>query len=232
MNKFLSYLSIILGLSIILASCGGGATVTTEQKKRLANPLGFPKIVEKTENGETVKDTFPHTIREFSFTNQDSNEVNSALVKNKVYIADFFFTSCPTICPKVKKQMKRVYKAFKDEKDFQIISHSIDTKYDTIGRLAWYAEKFKISSDSWHLVTGDKKEIYDISYDYLASALEDKSAPGGFDHSGGLTLIDRWSRVRHVYDGLDPEKVDQLIQDIPVLLRETSPDDMYKLREK
>ena len=215
-----------------LYACGGADSGAANDPRGnlLGKTWGLPKIVEKEVDGKIVRDTQAHTIPYFAFIDQDSAEVNSETVKNKVYVADFFFTSCPTICPKVKKNTKKVYEAFKSNPDFILLSHSIDPQHDTVGRLAWYATKLKIDSKQWHLLTGDKEAIYTIAKAYLASALEDQSAPGGFDHSGGLTLVDRWSRIRGVYDGLDPKKVDQLIEAIPVLLQETSPEDIQALQ--
>ena len=114
--------------------------------------------------------------------------------------------------------MKKVYEKYKDREDFLILSHSIDTKYDTVGRLAWYADKFNISSKSWHLLTGEKDAIYKMSTSYLIAALEDQEAPGGFDHSGAIALMDRQRRIRGMYDGTDPEAVERLIKDIQLLM--------------
>lgn len=179
--------------------------------------IGFKQLVEKTVNGKKVIDSVDHVIPPFQFINQDSNLVDTNTVKDKVYLVDFFFTSCPTICPKVKKNMKKVYAEFKDRPDFLILSHSIDVKYDTVGRLAWYASKFNISSDTWHLLTGSKEAIYKMSYEYYITALEDKDAPGGFDHSGYVALVDKNRKIRGMYDGTDPEKMNDLIRDIQLL---------------
>lgn len=189
------------------------------------NPSGLPVIgfklpVEKVVNGEKVIDTVEHTIPDFSFVNQDSNIVTHKMVEGKIYLADFFFTSCPTICPKVKKNMRKIYAQYKDKDDFLILSHSIDTKYDTVGRLAWYADKFNISSDSWHLLTGDKEEIYKIARQYYIAAVEtpEDLESGGFDHSGAIALVDRQRRIRGLYDGTDPERMAQLAIDLQLLM--------------
>ena len=149
---------------------------------------------------------------------QDSNAITPATFKDKVYIADFFFTSCPTICPKVKAQMLRVYDKFLDNEDLILLSHSIDTKYDTVPVLKEYAEKLQIKTDKWHLVTGVKKDIYAMAKEYFIAAAEDASAPGGYTHSGGLVLVDKKRQVRGIYDGTEPEQVDQLLIDLEWLL--------------
>lgn len=187
------------------------------------NPSGLPVYgvklpIEKEVNGKTVIDSLDHIIPPFTFVNQDSSTVTEKTVEGKIYLADFFFTSCFTICPKVKKNMKKVYEVFKDRPDFVILSHSIDTRHDTVGRLAWYANKFDINSDTWHLLTGEKEAIYKIAYDYYITALESDDAPGGFDHSGAVVLLDRKRRIRGMYDGTDPERMKQLIKDTQLLL--------------
>lgn len=180
--------------------------------------IGFDHLVEREVDGKTVVDTFEHTIPDFTFVNQKGKPVTEETVKGKVYLADMFFTSCPTICPRVKKNMKTVYQAFKDRDDFLILSHSIDTKYDTVGRLAWYADKMNIDSEKWHLLTGEKKAIYDIAQEYYIAALEAPDAPGGYDHSGLVALVDRKRRIRGLYDGTDPEKMEELARDLQLLL--------------
>jgi protein SCO1/2 len=187
------------------------------------NASGLPVMgrklpIEKEVNGKMVIDSLEHTIPAFSFVDQDSTSITEKTMEGKVYLADFFFTSCFTICPKVKKNMKKAYNTFKDRPDFAILSHSIDTRHDTVGRLAWYANKFDINSSTWHLMTGDKDAIYKIAYDYYVTALESPDAPGGFDHSGAVVLVDKKRRIRGMYDGTDPERMDELVEDIQLLL--------------
>lgn len=208
------YLVLLLIINLfIISSCG-------EAPQKKLPILGQKIPVERVVDGKKIIDSLEHIIPDFQFVNQDSTTINQQTVAGKVYVADFFFTSCPTICPKVKKQLKRVDEALQGKEDFLILSHSIDTKYDTVGRLAWYANKLKISSQSWHLLTGKKSEIYAIANEYYIAAFEDAEAPGGFDHSGYLALVDRKRRIRGMYDGTDPEKVDLMIKDINILLNE------------
>lgn len=174
--------------------------------------LGQPQVVD----GEEV----PHRIPDFSFVNQDSQEVTNATFAGKAYVVDFFFISCPTICPKMTKQMLRVHDRFKQDDRLLFLSHSIDTKYDTIPRLKKYAENLGVSSDKWHFVTGDKDEIYEIADDYFSIALEDPNAPGGYDHSGRLILVDKDRHIRSFCNGTDPESVDGFMEDIELLLTE------------
>jgi protein SCO1/2 len=166
-----------------------------------------------------------HEIPDFSFVNQDSMEVTNKTFEGKAYISDHFFISCPTICPKLSKSMLRIHNKFKSEADLLLISHSIDTKYDTIPRLKKYATNMGVSSDKWHFVTGDKQEIMDIAESYFNVAMEDQDAPGGYNHSGRLILVDKNRRIRAFCDGTDSESVDKFMFDIESLLAEMkSPD--------
>ncbi len=164
-------------------------------------------------------DTLYHTIPDFAFINQDSQTITNADFAGKVYVADFFFISCPTICPKVKRQMLRLYERYEKDDRIALLSHSIDVRRDTVGRLRTYAEGLGVRAPKWHFVTGDKDAIYAMADDYFSIAVEDPSAPGGFDHSGKLILVDAQRRVRAFCDGTDPKAVNQFMRDIDLLLR-------------
>lgn len=121
--------------------------------------LGFSDMVEKEVDGKTVIDTVYHQIADFSFTDQDGHTITNEAVNGKVYVADFFFTTCPTICPIMKTQMLRVYEKFRNNPDFQILSHSIDPTYDTVQVLKDYSERLGIEDAStWHFLTGDQEK--------------------------------------------------------------------------
>jgi protein SCO1/2 len=182
--------------------------------------MGERTLIEKTVNGKKVIDTAFHTVGNFKFQNQEGKEITDKTVEGKVYVADFFFTACPSICPKVKSEMIRVYSKYRKNNDFLMLSYSIDPKRDTVGRLAWYANKLNIKQGNWHLLTGKYEKMTSMAAQYLLSAQEDPGAPGGFDHSGSIALIDRKRRIRGFYDGTDPKKVDLLIKDIAILLKE------------
>lgn len=170
---------------------------------------------------EQKQDTIYHQVADFAFVNQDSTLVTPETFDGKVYVTDFFFTSCPTICPVMKKEMLRVYEEFKENDNVAILSHTIDPEYDTVGLLHDYAERLGVSSDKWHFVTGDKQAIYDMGLkSYMVTAMEDDEAPGGFIHSGAFILVDKDRRIRGMYDGTVPEQVDVLMNDIRRLLRE------------
>lgn len=170
---------------------------------------------------EAIQDTIYHTVGHFSFVNQDSVSVTPSTFDGKIYVADFFFTSCPTICPVMKKQMLRVYDEFKDNEEVAILSHTIDPEYDTVGLLHDYAERLGVESPAWQFVTGEKDSIYSIALkSYMVTADEEEAAPGGFIHSGAFILVDKEKRIRGMYDGTIPEQVEVMINDMHHLLEE------------
>lgn len=169
----------------------------------------------------TGKDTVYHTIGNFQLVNQDSMVVGNQLLNGKIYVADFFFTSCRTICPIMKSQMMRVYEAVKDDPEVLIVSHTIDPEYDTVGLLHDYADRLGVSSKKWHFLTGNKDSIYYLAQtSYFVTAMEDKAEQDGFIHSGAFLLIDKKGRIRGKYDGTKEEEVNKLIKDIGILEKE------------
>jgi len=183
--------------------------------------LGRSDIQEIMVNGNITYDTTFHTIADFSFINQDSAIVTNETFHDKIYVADFFFTTCPTICPIMKTQMLRVYDHFKENDQVMFLSHTIDPDHDTVALLHDFAERLGVSSDKWHFVTGQKEAIYEIGqHSYIVTAMESKDEPGGYLHSGAFILVDRDRRIRGLYDGTSEEDIDRLIHDIPKLLKE------------
>jgi protein SCO1/2 len=165
-------------------------------------------------------DTVYHTIAKFQFVDQDSAFVTNDTYADKIYVADFFFTSCRTICPLMKTQMLRVYEATQEMPDVLLLSHTIDPEYDTVALLRDFAERLDVESKRWHFVTGAKDSIYKIAQtSYFATAMEDKTEPDGFIHSGAFLLIDKKGRIRGKYDGTKEEEVNRLIVDIKKLRR-------------
>jgi protein SCO1 len=192
---------------------------TTDSNRQL--PIYGERHAETREiNGQTTVDTVYHQIPEFTFVNQDSQQVTAETFAGKIYVTDFFFTSCPTICPKMKSQMLRVYEEYQDNPNVVLLSHTIDPQHDTVAVLRNYADQLNVNTNKWHFVTGDKDAIYDIAMKYLVPAMEEEDQPGGFTHGGHFILVDENRRIRGIYDGTDAEQVDRLIKDIPVLLNE------------
>ncbi|MBS1506153.1 MAG: SCO family protein [Bacteroidetes bacterium] len=178
----------------------------------------LPIFGEREFNG---KDTLYHTIAPFQFVDQDSAIITNATFKDKIYVADFFFTSCRTICPIMKTQMHRVYEATENLPDVVLLSHSIDPEYDTVALLHDFARRLGVETKRWHFVTGVKDSIYKIAQtSYFATAMQDKTEPDGYIHSGAFLLIDKQSRIRGKYDGTKEEDVNRLIADIKRLRNE------------
>ncbi len=165
-------------------------------------------------------DTIYRQVPDFQFINQDSQVVNNATFAGKIYVVDFFFIHCPTICPRVKANGLRLYEKFKNDDRVLMLSHSIDVKNDTVAALKNHAQKLGIDAKKWHLVTGEHDAIYGIADDYFSVAQEDPDAPGGFDHSGRLILVDKNRHVRAFCDGTDAADVDRFMKDISTLLAE------------
>ncbi len=204
----------------VFAGLIGGCSDTQRHKNSL--PIYGERItVRKVQNGKRVVDTIYHQIPDFSFINQDNQQITDRTFAQKIYVSDFFFSSCPTICPKMKTQMLRVYKQFQDNNQILLLSHTLDPQRDSVAVLRDYAQNLGVSSHKWHFVTGAKDSIYAIASKYMVAATEN-SKKGGLVHSGALVLIDANRHVRGIYDGTKPEQVDHLLADIQVLLAKNS----------
>ncbi len=166
------------------------------------------------------KDTLYPRIKDFSFINQDSIVITNDTFKDKVYVADFMFLSCPTICPVMHVQMTDVYKVFKDNSEVSFLSHTIDPERDTVEKLKEFTERHTIK-ENWYFVTGHKDSIMSIAKkSYFTVAYPDEKEPGGLVHGGGFLLVDQNRYIRGVYDGTNPEETERLIKDIRILLKE------------
>lgn len=202
----------LLCLSLLLIAC-------SENQKKLPI-LGAREPISKVVDGKTVIDTLYKTIPDFNFLNQDSLPLTEKNFDGSVYVADFFFTSCPSICPIMHRNMLTIYEKFKGNDQVKFLSHSIDFKYDTPSALKAYQQKLGISGNQWQFASGTKEGIYGISKDYMVFAEENGQVPGGYEHQGWFILVDKEKRIRGAYDGTDEKQVAQLIKDIPTLLKE------------
>lgn len=212
-SKTSTLLMITLAFTACLLACNN-------QKKLPIYGDREAKLV-KDANGNEKIDTVYKTIPNFKFLNQDSVEFTQEALKNKVYVADFFFTSCSTICPIMHRNMKTVYDKYKDNPEVMFLSHTIDFKYDLPSKLKSYAKKLGVDDKKWIFAYGTKDQVYQLAEkDYLVAVQEDSTATDGYIHQGWLVLIDKQKRIRGAYDGTKTEEVEKLKNDIGVLLAE------------
>lgn len=204
-------------LIIVFAVCIWSCNKNTERLPILGERDTSKRVVD----GKEVVDTIYHTIPDFQFINQNGDTITAQNFKDKIYVVDFFFTTCPTICPVMKKQMRKVYEKIKGQNDVAILSHTIDPEHDTPSVLKEYATDLGVKDTQWMFVTGNREKIYEIGEKkYLVVAGADSTAPGGYIHSGAFVLIDKEKRVRGMYNGTDDEATKRLIGDIARLQEE------------
>jgi protein SCO1/2 len=201
-------------LGLILKSC----TNTSDDKLPI---LGEREPIEKTVDGKVVIDTLYQSIPAFSYFNQDSILISDKDFDNKIYVSDFFFTSCNTICPIMHRNMLNVYNKYKGDSKVKFLSHTIDIKYDLPSRLKKYATKLGLEGNQWEFVHGSRDSIFNIAAkSYLVAAYEDNTDPQGLVHQGWFILVDTKKHIRGAYDGTKEDQVKQLMLDMDILLKE------------
>lgn len=170
-------------------------------------------------DGKTTYDTVYHQVKNFTLTNQLGEKVNLDDFGNKILVVDFFFTSCPTICPTLTANLKMVQEAYnKHDTLIQILSLSVDPERDTVQKLKAYADKHNIDPKNWFLLTGDKKEIYDLArHEFFVNAVQGDGGPDDFIHTEKFVVIDKDRHIRGYYNGLDTNEVRRMVNDIAVL---------------
>jgi len=162
-----------------------------------------------------------HKIADFSLTNQNGRTITQDDYKDKIYVADFFFTTCQTICPIMTSHMVDVQKAILNDNEVMLLSHSVTPEIDNVAQLKRYAKEKGVIDSKWNLVTGDKKQIYQLARkSYLA--VKDNGDGGPFDmvHTENFMLIDKKRQIRGFYDGTDPDDIERLLADIKILKKE------------
>ena len=207
------FLSFFLFASSVITACNNN--------KKLPIYGNREAVTVKDENGNDKIDTIYQTIPSFKLLNQDSVYITQDTFKGKVYVADFFFTACSTICPTMHRNLKTVYDEYKNNPDVMFLSHTIDFKYDKPSVLKKYAAKLGVDASKWQFVYGNKEEVYHLAeHDYLVAVQEDSTAKDGYIHQGWLVLIDKEKKMRGAYDGTKADQVAQLKKDISTLLAE------------
>lgn len=198
-------------------------------------------IITKTEKGKKVFDTVWHQVPDFSLTNQQGEQVSWEGLKGKVVVADFFFTHCPTICPGLTRNMRQLQQSINNSQrvgdktpDFlHFLSFSIDPERDSVPRLKQWADRFQVNPEQWWLLTGDKKEIYDLAINEMKIGLVDgQGVDTNFIHTDHFVLIDTNRHVRGYYHGLDSASLRKLSSDIIYLTMEKDPGRKFFLSGK
>lgn len=192
----------------------------------------YDSVTSKVEDGKLVSDTVWHKLPDFNLTNQMGQQVGWDDIGDKVVVADFFFTQCPTICPRMTLNMKKLQTGIsnaqrvgnKEPNFIHFLSFSVDPERDSVRLLKRWADRFQINPSNWWLLTGDKKEIYDMSINHMKLGLVDgKGIDTSFFHTDFFVLIDRDRHIRGYYHGLDSVDVSRLSRDIILLSLEKDP---------
>lgn len=207
-----------LSVGVFFTACGPAQNTGTLPY------LGTREPVERVVDGQTVVDTIYQKAPNFNLINQDSTQITQEAFSGGMYVVDFFFTSCPTICPTMHKNMLELYQKFEGNPQVHFLSHTIDVKYDTPSVLKAYAEKLGVSGDQWQFVTGSQEAVYSLAPQYMVIRPEEsQDEPGGFMHQGWFILIDQNGHFRGAYDGTNTEQVNALSADMDILLQEINP---------
>jgi protein SCO1/2 len=185
------------------------------------NFIRLPYIGER-ELAANGKDTVYHAVQPFSFVNQDGGTVTDKDYDGKIYVADYFFTTCQSICPKMATELLRVQDKFAYTNGLvQILSHTVNPENDSVPVLRAYSDMIHANNSMWNFVTGDKKQLYDMArYSYLLNAMEGDGGPDDFIHSELFVLVDKEKHIRGIYDGTNIKAVNDLLDDIKVLIAE------------
>ncbi|MGB0186904.1 MAG: SCO family protein [Flavobacteriaceae bacterium] len=159
-----------------------------------------------------------HKIADFKLVNQNGDTITEAFYKDKIYVADFFFTTCQTICPIMTDHMYEIQKQTISDPEVLLLSHTVTPEIDSVAQLKRYAKNKLVNSSKWNLVTGDKKQIYDLARtSYLAVKTSGDGGPYDMIHTENFMLIDKKKQIRGFYDGTDPKAIEKLLDDIKVL---------------
>jgi protein SCO1 len=201
-------------LMVFVLPVSAYALINWYEKKFHQLPVYGPA---KEVNGEKLE----HTVGNFVFINQDNIVTSNKVWQNKIIVANFFFTHCPVVCPKMMKNIKMVQDAYRNDDEVNISSFTVDPERDSAAQLKNYAQRYHINSSKWQLLTGNKKELYRFARnEMLIVATDGDGGPTDFIHSDKLVLIDKQKRIRGYYDGTNEKEIQQLIPDIKKLKNE------------
>lgn len=193
-----------------------------EKALKIYNPVDVSKEMVDV---DLARKGFGHKIQHFSFIDQNNRVFDSKQLEGKVFVAEYFFTTCKSICPIMNQQMQRVQKAYASNLNVQLLSFTVDPEVDTAAQLARYAKEHQAENNQWHFLTGEKDSLYRLarrSFFVLkpAEAKNQGDVGSDFIHTNNFVLVDRFMRIRGYYDGTSVKEVDRLIHDIQRLLDE------------
>ncbi|GAB3916739.1 SCO family protein [Larkinella terrae] len=206
---------------LAIAVCMAGCQRDAGQQLPYYNTPDFTPVFVESETDLAEK--IPHTIDDFSFKDQNGQTVSQKDIEGKIHVADFFFTSCGIICPRMTKHMKRVEKAFPNDPNLVLLSYSVTPWIDSVARLKKYCLTNGIQAKNWHLLTGPKSEIYQLArQSYFAEEeLGFSKDSTDFLHTEHFLLVDQHKRIRGIYNGTLELEMEQLIADIKTLQQES-----------
>ncbi|WP_420321169.1 SCO family protein [Flagellimonas sp.] len=213
-SKYKFFGMVLLGLSAVIIYLFYNAL---QPKKML--PVFQPSMVDQSLVDSTLhyKKKY-HTIADFELINQNGKKITQEDYRDKIYVADFFFTTCPTICPIMTKNMAQVQDNILNDKDVLLLSHSVTPVIDSVPQLKKYALEKGVVDSKWNLVTGDKKQIYELARkSYLAVKNDGDGGPYDMIHTENFILVDKERRIRGFYDGTNREEIQKLLQDLEIL---------------
>lgn len=213
---------ILVSIAFVASIIGYFISINKTKSLPIINPVD---LVEEMVDSSLLRIGYGHTIGDFSFLDQNGNTISQVDLENKIYVVEYFFTTCATICPKMNIQMQRIQKAFKGNQDFKILSFTVNPEVDTVEQMKRYALSHEADDKQWHFLTGNKKDLYQLartSFFILKPAEAQNLGDAGSDfiHTNNFVLIDRKKRIRGYYDGTSQKEVNQLIKDIELLFNE------------
>ncbi len=215
-SKYKFFAVVLLILSIIIIAVIFQIMKPTESLKIYQPADVAPELVDSTL--QYVKKY--HTIADFSLTNQNGKTITPDDYKDKIYVADFFFTTCQTICPVMTDHMLKIQERLKTDNEVLLLSHTVTPEIDSVAQLKKYALEKGVNDAKWNLVTGDKKEIYNLARKSYLAAKDVPFQENDLVHTENFVLVDKKKRIRGFYDGTDAESIEKLLKDFEILKAE------------
>ena len=214
----------LLALMLAILLPAVGYLLTDYYSKRDTQMPGryfYDSVNVSQKNGKTIYDTAWHHVSNLEFTNQFGKKVSFADLKGKIIVLDFFFTRCPSICPRLAKAMKKLQNSFvKNDSIVQFVSISVDPVHDSVPELRKWAERFNVDPDSWWVVTGNRDSIYHFAINEIKADIADVNVDTAFIHTENFFLLDKQRVIRGWYNGFDTTEQKKLVRDIPLLMLE------------